>query len=289
MTDDESSDYRFSRMAVDKAKLCPIRDSDTNPQARVAVVVAIKNNLIGWCSKGLGGQVLKDGEPIDFDVEDKLHAEEALLNQLSGYDLSAASVYVTLEPCTRRRRGESCADLLVNSGVKKIYIANSDPNPSIGALAWRTFFSNNIVVKDFAPELRNEARRDNYRFFDKFATSVKEEDGASIDYESNGGERVLGCKGRDFITRWSNRGPGTIYAIDHNFHVALAKNCTCFEQVDDPGSWFQDSDYTKPVDVGQIVIFRNKVGFALVRITSVSPKTHTTNAQLRFQYQLRYP
>lgn len=288
MIEQDKSFYGFSRMAVDKAKLCPV-SATKNPMPKVAIVIAIEDRLLGWCAKGVGGEFLTVDGFKAFSVEANTHAEQALLEKLQEVDLSNATAYVTLEPCTKRKgKGTCCAKLLVNSGIKSVYVGNIDPNPDVSALAWRVFFQSGISVYDFAPELRNEAMRDNASFFGKFRVSTHDEGGASFDYENNGGERILGVAGMEFRTRWTNRGNGSIYALDNVFNVALAKNCTVFDQVDDPGRWFEDSHYTKPVSEGEIVVFRNKAGFALVKVTSVRVRTNTTNAELNFQYQLRY-
>ncbi|AJG22216.1 hypothetical protein RR42_s0625 [Cupriavidus basilensis] len=70
--------------------------------------------------------------------------------------------------------------------------------------------------------------------------------------------------------------------------MALAKHLTSFEQVDDPARWFEDSHYTKPVSEGEIVIFRNETGYALVQIIKVRTKSNAANAELHFRYQLRH-
>jgi len=282
--------YRFARLAVDKAKLCSVDTSAKNVAPRVAIVIAVESELIGWCAKGHGGEVLEFGNTRVFTARPNLHAEEALLGQLKGRNLSNATAYVTLEPCTKRKGASSgCADLLVDAGVKCVHVGNVDPNPDVGALAWRKFFEHGVEVRDFAAELRNEALRDNDAFFRKFRVSPYEEDGASFDYENNRGERVLGSPGREFQTSWKSRGYGSIYALDYRFNVALAKNCSTFDQADDPGRWFEDSNYYKPVAEGAIIIFRNDVGFALIKIISVRPKTEIENAEVHFRYQLRYP
>ena len=47
----------------------------------------------------------------------------------------------------------------------------------------------------------------------------------------------------------------------------------------------EDSHYTKPVNKGEIVIFRNRYDFALVKILEVAPRLETLNAKLHFQYE----
>jgi pyrimidine deaminase RibD-like protein len=283
-----TADHEFARLAVDKAKLCPVKAGIQNPPPRVGIVIAKDNALLGWVAKGHGGETAIDGNRVWFPVALNQHAEEALLEKLQAIDLSGATAFVTLEPCTRRKNGRSCAERILESGIKVVHVGNCDPNPDVGALAWAIFHKHGIVVRDFPAELRNEALRDNAAFFDKFRWSTKESGNAAFDYEANGGKRVLGLSDREFTTTWTNRGRGSIYALDYQNNVCVAKNCSDFDQIDDPGRWFEDSHYTKPVNEGEIVIFKNEHGFALVQIREVMPKESGRNAELKFAYQLRY-
>ncbi|RTD94155.1 hypothetical protein EJO68_10125 [Variovorax atrisoli] len=283
--------YVFCRLAVDKAKLCVVSPTSSNPPPRVAVVFARGSKIIGWYAKGVGGQFLDGEHLVDFVAKSNAHAEQALIEKMHGFDFSDATAYVTLEPCTKKKAaGLCCADLLVQTGFKSVFIANCDPNPDVGGLAWRTFHANGVVTRDFPPELRNEARRDNDLFFRKFHFSVRDSGKAAFDYASVG-SRTLGSPGREFNTRWTNRDDGSIYALDYDFNVAVAKHCTSFDEIDDPARWFEDSYYTKPVDEGQIVIFRNNCGYALVKILRVRKQrtgVDAVNSELKFEYQLRY-
>lgn len=286
----EHYDYLHARLAVDKAKLCPVNEHGSNPRPRVAIVIASKDAVLGWCAKGYGGEIYTSGTTTTFTAKNSDHAEQLLLSQLMDMDLSAASAYVTLEPCTERKgKIPCCADLIVRSGLKRIFIGNCDPNPSVGALAWQVFFKHDIAIFDFPPELRNEARRDNNFFFRKFTYCIGPEGQASFDYLANGGSRTISTPQGAFVTKWTNRADKTIYAVDHVNNVAVAKNCTEFSQIDDPSKWFEDSHYTKAVDENQIVIFRTTNSYALIKIINVRKKTKDHNAELKFEYQVRHP
>ena len=223
-----------------------------------------------------------------FCVTKQDHAEQALLAYLASTDITGAEAYVTLEPCTKRRQGTSCAELLVQVGISTIYVGNCDPNPNVGALAWKRFHNAGIVVRDFPGDLRNEAHRDNAAFFKNFRWSRKEKGRTSFDYMIDGGARTLGPAGAEFYTRWSDQGPGSIYAVDYDHNVCLAKNCSDFDQIDDPGRWMEDTYYVKPVNEGEIVIFNNDHGFALVKVLEVIPPTTIANSRLHIAYEIRY-
>jgi diaminohydroxyphosphoribosylaminopyrimidine deaminase/5-amino-6-(5-phosphoribosylamino)uracil reductase len=58
------------------------------------------------------------------------HAEVNCLHNARG-DLSRATMYVNLEPCSHTGKTPPCADLIVNSGVRRVVVAMQDPNPRV--------------------------------------------------------------------------------------------------------------------------------------------------------------
>jgi pyrimidine deaminase RibD-like protein len=278
--------YKHSRTAVDKAKLCPIDPTKPNPPPRVAIVLADGERMIGWAAKGHGGEVNIEAKSRVFDATATEHAEEALLRQLAETDLSNATAYITLEPCTSRSKGAPCVDLLMGRGIRTVFVGNSDPHPDISKGAWRSFLPAGVRVLDFAPELRNEARRDNAAFFDKFTTTSTLRGSGAFDYTQ--GDRVLGEPGRQFRTHWTKRGENSIAAYGDNDDVCVAAGCKMFSDIDDPGRWFEDSAYAKHVDAGQIVIFRRCYGYALVLVRSVRYGRNGEVPRLDFAYEIRY-
>lgn len=58
------------------------------------------------------------------------HAEVVALNQLDD-DLSDCTMYVTLEPCSHFGKTPPCADRIIESGIRHVVIAMSDPNPLV--------------------------------------------------------------------------------------------------------------------------------------------------------------
>jgi pyrimidine deaminase RibD-like protein len=66
-----------------------------------------------------------DGGRVPFKVLPQEHAEQALLAQLPPPDLIGASAHVTLEPCTKRKTGKSCADLLIDKQIAVVHVGNT--------------------------------------------------------------------------------------------------------------------------------------------------------------------
>lgn len=60
------------------------------------------------------------------------HAEIEAINQLSpGYDLSKASIYVSLEPCSHHGKTPPCVDQIILRKPSKVIVATKDPNPKV--------------------------------------------------------------------------------------------------------------------------------------------------------------
>ena len=54
--------------------------------------------------------------------------EEALTHAL---DLTKCSLYITLEPCSHHGKTPPCTDLILQSGIKKVFVGSLDPNPKV--------------------------------------------------------------------------------------------------------------------------------------------------------------
>lgn len=87
----------------------------TDPNPRVGCVIVKDNQIVGegWHQRAGEG-----------------HAEVNALHQ-AGEKAKGADCYVTLEPCSHYGRTPPCADALVNAGVKRVFIAMTDPNPVV--------------------------------------------------------------------------------------------------------------------------------------------------------------
>lgn len=81
-----------------------------------------------------GAVIVKSGEIIGEGYHRKAgtpHAEIHALNDAADCDLSGATMYVTLEPCSHYGRTPPCANALVKAGLQRVVIATQDPNPLV--------------------------------------------------------------------------------------------------------------------------------------------------------------
>ena len=61
------------------------------------------------------------------------HAEVYAIEEALAHtpDLTKCSLYVTLEPCSHHGKTPPCTDLIVQSGIKKVFVGSLDPNPKV--------------------------------------------------------------------------------------------------------------------------------------------------------------
>jgi len=104
------NETKFMKRALQLAKLGATQAA---PNPMVGAVVVCDNIIIGE------GYHEKCGEP---------HAEVNAINSVKNRLLLAKStIYVTLEPCSHWGKTPPCADLIIDSGIKKVIIGTLDP------------------------------------------------------------------------------------------------------------------------------------------------------------------
>ncbi len=92
------------------------------------------------------------------------HAEVNAIRQVTQPELLAEStVYVNLEPCAHFGKTPPCADLLVLHRVKRVVVANQDPNPLVAGKGLAKLQAAGIEVS--VGILAEEGRALNKRFF----------------------------------------------------------------------------------------------------------------------------
>jgi diaminohydroxyphosphoribosylaminopyrimidine deaminase/5-amino-6-(5-phosphoribosylamino)uracil reductase len=74
----------------------------------------------------------RDGSPLasgfSRESDAQVHAEESTLAKLTHADLSRATIYTSMEPCSvRRSRSSTCTQLILAAGVSRVVFALREP------------------------------------------------------------------------------------------------------------------------------------------------------------------
>ena len=126
----------------------------TSPNPVVGAVLVKDGQIIGM------GAHLRAGEP---------HAEVHAV-QMAGDQVKGSTLYVTLEPCSHYGKTPPCSDLIIKSGVKKVFVATTDPNPQVAGTGIERMTKAGIEVK--VGILQEEARDLNKIFFYNIQTGL---------------------------------------------------------------------------------------------------------------------
>jgi len=62
-------------------------------------------------------------------------------------DIKGSEIYVTLEPCSHYGKTPPCTDLIIKSGIKKVYVGMLDPNPLVAGKGIEKLRNNGIEVE----------------------------------------------------------------------------------------------------------------------------------------------
>ena len=121
----------FMQRCFDLAKLAG-KQTATNP--KVGAVLVYNNRIIGE------GYHQHFGGP---------HAEVNAISIVPTHlkhKIPEAVLYVSLEPCCIQGKTPACSDLILNSGIKKVFASVSDPNPQIADKSFQILRKNGIEV-----------------------------------------------------------------------------------------------------------------------------------------------
>lgn len=147
MEDLSGADRMWMRYAIELSRRCPPSDEAYS----VGAVILDEH-----------GAVIATGH--SRENEPKVHAEEAALAKLGHDDprLPAATLYSTLEPCSRRvSRPRSCAQLILEARIPRVVIAWREPDLFVTDARGRDVLAAAGVDVVELPELAGEARRVN--------------------------------------------------------------------------------------------------------------------------------
>lgn len=143
------TDAQYMQMALDFAR---VAQGQTNPNPLVGALLVKDGRIVGF------GAHLKAGEP---------HAEVHAF-RMAGEHAQGATLYVTLEPCSHHGKTPPCADLVVQSQVKRVVVAMEDPNPLVAGRGIQRIREAGIEVE--VGVLQEQALQLNERFLHNMRT-----------------------------------------------------------------------------------------------------------------------
>jgi diaminohydroxyphosphoribosylaminopyrimidine deaminase / 5-amino-6-(5-phosphoribosylamino)uracil reductase len=79
----------------------------------------------------VGAVIALDGEMLGEGYHQELggpHAEVEAIRAADGHDLSAATLYVSLEPCCHHGRTPPCTDAIRTAGIRRVVVGSDDPS-----------------------------------------------------------------------------------------------------------------------------------------------------------------
>ncbi|HEY6995780.1 MAG TPA: bifunctional diaminohydroxyphosphoribosylaminopyrimidine deaminase/5-amino-6-(5-phosphoribosylamino)uracil reductase RibD [Xanthobacteraceae bacterium] len=116
--------------------------SNLEDERFMALALALGRRGLGrtWPNPAVGAVVVKDGVIVGrgwTQAGGRPHAETEALARAGGA-ARAATLYVTLEPCSHHGKTPPCADAIIAAGIARVVSALDDPNPVVaGAGHWR--------------------------------------------------------------------------------------------------------------------------------------------------------
>jgi diaminohydroxyphosphoribosylaminopyrimidine deaminase/5-amino-6-(5-phosphoribosylamino)uracil reductase len=127
----------------------------------MALALALGRRGLGntWPNPAVGAVVVKDGIIVGrgwTQAGGRPHAEAEALAR-AGADARAATLYVTLEPCSHHGKTPPCTDAVIAAGIARVVSAMADPNPAVsGAGHWQLAEAGIVVEVGLGAE---DARR----------------------------------------------------------------------------------------------------------------------------------
>jgi pyrimidine deaminase RibD-like protein len=142
-------DRRFGLMAVEEARKSD--PEDDKPHPKVGAVVVKNGRVLATAHRGEA-----KGNHAEF---------LALEKKLPHDSFAGATVYTTLEPCTKRNPPKiACVERIIVRKISRVVIGMLDPNPEIRGLGQRKLRAANIVTDFFPPDLMAQVEDMNREF-----------------------------------------------------------------------------------------------------------------------------
>ncbi|MCX6924126.1 MAG: deaminase, partial [Verrucomicrobia bacterium] len=165
------TDRKFMEMAV--AEMRKSRSEHTSD----------RDPLVGAVLVGKAGKLLGATHRGDLRVGD--HAEFTLIERyLRDTNLEGSTLYVTLEPCTRRNPPKKpCAERVVSARIGRAFIGMTDPKPHICGRGVQHLLNHGVEVDFFDLDLVRQVREENQGFIDYYEAAESRAPNATEQFE----------------------------------------------------------------------------------------------------------
>ncbi len=168
---------------------------NTGKNPSVGCVITSENKIV---STGVTG---RNGSP---------HAEYNAINNIKNFPKNTTA-YVTLEPCSHVGSNPSCVKLLIEKKVKRVVIAQIDPNPIVNGKGVEILKANGIHVD--IEDCNKKALKNHYGFISNIKNKYPEINIKVASYESG---LTIPKKGMKWITNDLSRSYGHILRSNHD-------------------------------------------------------------------------
>lgn len=127
----------------------PISDQSSDERfMRLALALGRRNLGRTWPNPAVGAVIVKDGTILArgwTQPGGRPHAEVEALRRAKKA-AQAATMYVTLEPCSHQGQTPPCADAIIRAGIARVVSAMEDPNPEVAGQGHERLRARGIVV-----------------------------------------------------------------------------------------------------------------------------------------------
>lgn len=197
-------------------------------------------------------------------------------------------MYTTLEPCVGLQidQGvESCADLIVSSGIDEVFIGVLDPNGAIYSQGFRKLLENSIRVKFFSRRLRAAIEEGTFEFGEVHAVYGSGKRRVPVVHSGIDIKVQFSTTDpRTISIRWATLQPGhgCVDLSSSNGSVRVASGTSSFSDITDPTVFRFPSHFAR-MKKGMIAAVgpANAGFFILVKLLDVFEK------DILFQWEVR--
>ena len=100
---------------------------------QIALELAARGRALASPNPMVGAAVVREGEAVGsgFHTYAGVRHAEVIAFDEAGERAHGATLYTTLEPCCHQGRTPPCTERIIASGVKRVVVAMTDPNPVV--------------------------------------------------------------------------------------------------------------------------------------------------------------